>query len=190
VYDAQAIALLVTQPESGARDAREIPLQQSLGTSLIAARGFGNADVEVTFERARVLCEAVGDARRLGFALNGLAEFFIDRGQLERACVLGARMLAVAEQSGDKQLMLMGHYQVGDGEYFQGKFASSLDHFEAARALYPPVRMPAAVIQGPAALGLAAWSLWALGRPDRALAHSREAVVLARQVGHPLRRRA
>jgi predicted ATPase len=35
------------------------------------------------------------------------------------------------------------------------------------------------------AFGFSAWSLWNLGWPDRALEHTREAVALARRVGHP-----
>jgi predicted ATPase len=141
-YLRQAIALLATQPESQARDAREIQLQLLLGGALTIARGPAHADVEVAFERARVLCEGVGDARQLGIALNGLVDFFKGRGQLERVCVLSVRMLALAEQSGDKQTALMGHLQVGVAEYYQGKFASSLCHLEAPQALYQPERMP------------------------------------------------
>ena len=100
-----AIALLAKQPESEARDAREIPLQLALGLSLMVAAGFGfgHADVEIAFERARVLCETAGDVRRLGFALNGLAEFSQSHVRFEQASQLGMRMIAVADQSGDKQ---------------------------------------------------------------------------------------
>jgi hypothetical protein len=38
---------------------------------------------------------------------------------------------------------------------------------------------------GVVTLAYAAWNLWQLGWPDRALAHAREAVVLARQLGNP-----
>ena len=41
-----------------------------------------------------------------------------------------------------------------------------------------------AIDPGVAALGYAAWNLWQLGWPDRALARAREAVVLAHELGH------
>jgi class 3 adenylate cyclase len=121
-----AITLLATQPESRARDACEIPLQLALGLSLMVAAGFGfgHADVEIAFERTRFLCEAVGDIRRLGYALNGLAEHFQSHVQLERVSQLGGRMLAVAEQTGDKQIAVMGHYQIGLAEHQRGKICA------------------------------------------------------------------
>ncbi len=151
----QAIALLATHPEGGARGAHEIPLQLALGESLGAARGLAHVEVEAAFERARVLCEASGDACRLGLALGGLAVFSFNSGQVERASVLGARVLAIAGQSGDTELAIEGHFQVGAAELYQGKFTSSLAHFEAARTLYQPGRHHGALREdtGPAVLG-------------------------------------
>jgi class 3 adenylate cyclase/tetratricopeptide (TPR) repeat protein len=181
-----AIALLATQPESAGRDSREIPLQLAVGYSIGLGRGLGHVEFEVAFERARILCEATGDSRRLGHALNGLAEFSRERGKFERACGLGVRMLAIAEQSVDRQMALMGHYQIGLAELLHGKFASSLGHVEQVRAMYEPERMPLAVVYASNAVGLAALNIWVLGWPDRALARSREAVSLARRLGNPL----
>ena len=94
-----AIALLAALPEGGERDAREVALQLALGGSLIVARGYAHPEVEAAYERARVLCEAVGDARRLGLALIGLAVFFHNRGEVERGRALAARLLTAAEQT-------------------------------------------------------------------------------------------
>jgi len=132
----------------------------------------------------------LGDSSRLGLALTGLATFYSNRGEVERGRELGARVLAAAEQSGDREQALEGHFQVGFPEHFQGKFASSLAHCEAVRPLYDSERHYAlvsvlAIDPGVAALGYAAWNLWQLGWPDRALARAREAVVLAHELGHP-----
>jgi len=185
----QAVALLTTQPEGEERDNREILLQLALAGSLTAARGFAHAQVEAAYERAQVLCEATGDTSRLVFALDGLANFFRNSGRLERACGLGARMLAIAERIGDGQTAAVGHYQVGAAEYYQGKFASSLAHLEAGRALYRPRPTHGAlgnIDYGSAVLTMIAWNLWPLGWPDRAVARAREAVELARKIDHPL----
>jgi class 3 adenylate cyclase/tetratricopeptide (TPR) repeat protein len=185
-----AITLLAPQPDSRERDARETALQLALGGSLMAARGYTHPEVEVAYERARVLCEAVGDARWLGFALSGLATFCHNYGQIERARALAVRVLAIAEQTGDEELALKGHLDVAAAELYQGKFASSLAHCEAVRTLYEPGRHYPVVFMligglGVSALVWAAWDLWALGWPDRALARAREASVLARQLSHP-----
>jgi len=185
-----AIALLATRPEGGERDTREAALQLALGGSLAAAGGYAHPESEAAYERARVLCEALDDAWRLGLALIGLAGFYETRGEVERGRVLAARVLTAAEQSADIELALNGHQMVASTEFFQGKFASSLVHCEAARTLYEVERHHAAVSAlaadpGVAVLAIAAWNLWGLGWPDRALTRAREAVVLARQLNHP-----
>jgi len=136
----KAIALIATQPEGAQRDTHEVALQLLLGGSLSAVRGYAHPEVGAAYERARVLCEAVGDARPLGIALAGLATFYQGRGEVERARILAARLLTAAEQRGDTEMALLAHSTVANPEYFQGKFASALAHCEAARTLYEPGR--------------------------------------------------
>src|SRR5262245_40432131 len=181
----QAVALLATQPEGRERDAREAALQLTLGQSLTAARSFAHVEVEAAYERARVLCEALGDARGLGRALVFLAVFSTASGQVERASALLARVLAIAEETSDADLALSAHCELGVAEHFQGKLASSLAHFEAALALHDERHHLDGIFDRAVhALGHAAWDLWMLGWPDRALARAREAVASARQLGH------
>ncbi|HEY6421538.1 MAG TPA: AAA family ATPase [Candidatus Binataceae bacterium] len=185
----KAIALLATQPEGAQRDADEVALQLLLGGSLIADRGFAHPEVEAPYERARVLCEAAGDAGRLGIAQLGLANFHYNRGEVERGRALAAEVLALAEAQGSAELLVMAHQNVAEPEYYQGKFASSLTHCERALALYDPARhsefLPTGSHTGIPALGYAAWNLWNLGSPDSALARAEEAVSLGRRLNHP-----
>ncbi len=186
----QAITLLAALPEGKEREAREATLQLGLGGSLAVARGFSHSECEAAYERARVLCEALGDEGQLGLALIGLAILCFTRGEVEQGRVLAARVLAAAEQSGDKELAFQGHLHVAIPELYQGKFASSLANCEAARPLCERER-PHEVVSalagdaGVAALAFAAWNLWQLGWPDRALGRVREAVERARRLGHP-----
>jgi len=185
----KAIALLATLPEGAQRDTHEVALQLLLGGSLIADRGFAHPEVEAPYERARVLCEAVGDAGRLGIAQLGLAYFNYNRGDVERGRALAAEVLALAEAQGSAELLVMAHQNVAEPEYYQGKFASSLTHCERAFALYDPARrsefLPTGSHIGVPALGYGAWNLWSLGWPDTALARAEEAVSLARRLNHP-----
>src|SRR4029077_9543807 len=158
-----------TQPEGAQRETREVALQLLLGAALSAVRGFAHPEVGAAYERARVLCEAVGDAGRLGIALLGLATFYLSRGEVERSRTLAARLLAVAEQGGDTKMALLSlaHDIVGNAEYYQGKFASSLAHCEVVRTLHEPGRHHGLVSvfsidPGIDALGCAAYALWAL----------------------------
>ncbi|MGA9725688.1 MAG: AAA family ATPase [Candidatus Binatus sp.] len=185
----KAIALLATQPEGAQRDTHELTLQLLLGGSLIAERGFAHPEVEGSYERARVLCEVVGDAGRLGIAQLGLSYFYYNHGDVERGRALAAEVLALAEAQGSAELLVMAHQNVAEPEYYQGKFASSLTHCERAFALYDPARhsefLPTGSHIGVPALGYGAWNLWCLGWPDSALARAEEAVSLGRRLNHP-----
>src|SRR5690606_24906083 len=72
----RAIALLARLPASPERDRREFDLQIALGPSLIALNGYGDADAERAFARARELSRAVdAGAQRLA-AIYGLSTYY------------------------------------------------------------------------------------------------------------------
>jgi class 3 adenylate cyclase/tetratricopeptide (TPR) repeat protein len=182
----KAIFLLETRPASAERDERELSLQLALGASLIAARGYSHPDTAAAYERAA----ACDDTARLGVGRTGLAICYFARGEIERGRALAAEVLAAAEAHGGRQQTLIGHTTVGVPEHYQGKFVSSLAHFERAIALYDQVQDHVLVRvlgtdQGVRALGWAAWNHWQLGQPDAALASAAEAVALARRLDHP-----
>ncbi len=191
----KAITLLETEPESAQRDTKEVTLRLLIVGSLRAVRGFAHPEVGAAYERARVLCETVGDAGRLGMAQLGLAQFHYNRGEVERGRALAAEVLALAEaQGGSVDLLVTAHENVADSEHYQGKFASSLAHCERALALYDPARHSEVLLIGShtdvahtdvAALSMAAMNLWCLGWSDRALARAEGAVTLARRLNDP-----
>jgi tetratricopeptide (TPR) repeat protein len=186
----KAITLLDTLPAGAERDARELTLQLALVASLIAARGYARPETEAAYDRAAALAAAANDAARLGVARTGLALCYCTRGQVERGRALAAEVLAAAEARGDREQVLHGHVNVANPECFQGKFASSLEHCERARALYDPVQHPAVdpvlgTDPGVSALCYTAWNLSQLGQPDAALTRAHEAVALARRLNHP-----
>jgi len=185
----QAIALLGTQPERRERDACEAALQLALAESRAVALGYTSPEVEATHERARALCEAVGDTRRLGVALSGLAVYSYNAGLADRACVLATRELALAEETGDAELHLRARCDLGLVQVYRGEFASSLEHLECAIAQHRPgprrTRVGATGHPGVRALSASGWVLCALGFPDRALARAHEAVAQARELAHP-----
>jgi tetratricopeptide (TPR) repeat protein len=174
-------------------------LQLALAGSLRPARGIGHPDCAVAYERAQALAEGAGDVRRLGLALGGLASTCSNAGNAERAAGLAARVLTLADQSGDAELALLGNVELGVAESWTGKPASALRHFDAAQSLYDarrfapvsaaggnPVILPVSYLDlGVIALAFGAWPLWSLGWPDAAIARAREAVRLAQELRDP-----
>jgi predicted ATPase len=91
---------------------------------------------------------------------------------------------------GDTEQTFLGHATLGVAELYRATFASSLAHCERALVLYDSVRHERfAQLFGPdpavAMEDHAAVDLWFLGRSDAALTRAREAVAIARRVGHP-----
>jgi predicted ATPase len=190
VHLRKAIALLTTLPESTARNTREISLQLALGPSLMAARGYALPETQAVWERARVLCDDVGDVSQLAGALVALSFFYSTGGAFARGAELAKRVLENAREKGEEHQVLIAHVGIAFAEYFQGKFTSALQHCEQWLASYDQSRhgtlvSPIGVDPGVVAQIFAGTSLWQLGYPDKALQYAREAVALARTRVHP-----
>jgi len=186
----RALDLLATQPEDAERVAREVAIQLALAGSLAVARGLSHPEPQTAYDRARTLCEGGSDERLLCLTSIGLSILAFARGEVERGRALAARVLTTAERMGDQELALLGHIQVAIPEHFQGKLLSALTHLEVARGLYQPERHHAVVSimfsdPGVSTLAFMGALRTGLGWPDQGLACAREAVELARRLGHP-----
>jgi predicted ATPase len=62
---ARGLALLKTLDETPERAAEELTLQVTLGVPLGIARGYASPEVKTTYERARELCQHLGETRQL-----------------------------------------------------------------------------------------------------------------------------
>jgi adenylate cyclase len=84
---------------------------------------------------------------------------------------------------------MRGHWATEITYTHQGKFGLALEHFEKALSMYEPGAddgvFADALNPGVALRGFAGWSLWFLGRPERALIPIQEALALARKVAEP-----
>jgi class 3 adenylate cyclase/predicted ATPase len=188
----KALALIETLPAGRERDAREAGVQRALGVTLAAARGYAHAETEAAYERARALCEVIGDSATLASVLAGLSGLYANRGEPDRGITLAERLLAMSDETHDRSLVLIGHNNATLAKHYQGRFAASLAHCERVLALYDPGRNRGETFdQGffndpfVSALNFAAWNLWYLGHADRSLGRAREGVTLARTLGEP-----
>src|SRR5207249_331028 len=131
------------------------------------------AETEAAHERARALCETLGDAATLASALLALSNVYFNRGEPDRSVMLAERLVAVSEETRDRFLIFQGHNNAAGAKHYQGRFAASLAHCERVVALYDPACDRATAFQlgadeRVAALGWAAWNRWYLGHADRA----------------------
>jgi predicted ATPase/class 3 adenylate cyclase len=183
-----ALDLLKTQPDDVARQRQELELQTTLGSALMAARGYAAPEVEAAYRRARYLCEQLGEASQLFSVLRGLWGFHVVRADLQMAHELGEQCLALARRAPAPAALIWAHYQLGMTLFHLGELVPARDHFRQSLAVYDSEkrRAPRALQDpGVACLSYTAMVLALLGCPDQARHTSREAIALAEKLSHP-----
>ena len=187
----RGIELLASLPDTPERARKELALQITLGPALFATKDWTAPDVEAAYTRAHVLCRELGESPDLFPALWGLFLFHIARGKIQTALDLGGQLLGLAERAQDPALLLQAHHALGPTYTLVGDWASARTHLDQAIAHYDPREHRAhAFLYGGhdpcvCCLSFAAKSLWMLGYPEQALQRGREALALARELGHP-----
>lgn len=188
----RAIALARELPDIVDARELEVEMQLALGSS-IATRSYADPDLAVAYDRARELCELLGNDDRVAQALGGLSVFYINRGEVALGAELADRVLAIAGSQHDDLLEVLGRVQLSLARSFQGRAAESLEHATRALAVYHPERHLVlghrfGTDQGVAAHVFAGWSHLLLGHLDRGLTHLQDAVDLADSIGQPFNR--
>jgi tetratricopeptide (TPR) repeat protein len=185
----RGLDLLMTLPETPARAGQELGLRLPLSVALIGTQGFAAPAVGAIYERARALCDGLGDSKPLFPVLWGLNAFYTVRGLLNIALPLARRALSIAEAEGDLALLMPAQLLYGGPCLWRGDLLIAREHLERGLSLYQPSEHgPLAAIYsydpGMATLAYLAMTLWFLGYPDQAIERSRAAVAQTRAMGH------
>jgi predicted ATPase len=184
----KGLAALESMPEASERQELELSLQTVLGSILIGTRGYASPEVAQAYGRAVELCHQLGDTPHLMPVLYGLYVNYLARGRYRSALNLGIEFLSLAEQRHEATAVI-GHRAVGAILFFMGELPGARDQFEQAVSIYQSARhRPLTWLYGGEPGMIArqylAWTLWLEGYPDQALAQSREARNLGREVSH------
>jgi predicted ATPase len=181
------IELLQKLPDGPERIQRELLLQLSLGAAFSTVRGWGSAEAERAYTRARQLCELLGDPPELFGALSGLCAVHQLRGQYRAAYKLGEQLLQRAQSAADPALLMHAHSALGCSLYFMGELLLAREHLETAISLCNPERdRPLGhADSGVNCRSWAAYTLWSLGYSDQALKRINESLALAQERSHP-----
>ena len=156
----------VTSVEAAER--RELELQTTLGTALIATKGYASPEVEVAYTRARELLETLEKSAEAGYpdaqdrttsadgsevlldrikalrfpVLFGLWLSHLVRGRLISARELGEACVAIAKQAENQAFEVEAHRALGATLYYLSEFNSALAHLEAGIECYQPQHHP------------------------------------------------
>ena len=116
--------------------------------------------------------------------------FHFQRGELTAAHEVALELLRLAEERGDDAARVTGHRMVASPLFQLGRLAESRVHYEAALALYDPVRdrtsaLIYAIDSRVMCLSWLSQLLAILGDPEQALARSGEVPAYAHELAHP-----
>jgi predicted ATPase/class 3 adenylate cyclase/predicted negative regulator of RcsB-dependent stress response len=186
----QGLALLPALPDTPTRTQQELELQMALGPALMAIQGFAAPEVAQAYDRARALCQRVGDTPQLFPVLHGLWRFYVNRAAFPRAHELGEQLLVLAQRLGDPALRLEAYRALGQTVFWRGELSAVRTHMEQGLALYDSQHHGAhAVVYGQdpgvVCYAFAAWAAWLLGYPDQAWHHIQAALTLSHELAHP-----
>ncbi len=186
----KGLELIKSLSETPEHAKQELGLLITLGPVLMSTKGEAAPEVEKAYARARELCEQVGDTPQLFPVLRGLWICYLERAALQPARELGEQLLTLAERQQESALLLEAHRALGLSLFWQGELASAQVHLEQGIALYDRQQHRSHAVlygldPGVHCLSYAAWALWLLGYPDRAMQRSHEALAWAQELSHP-----
>jgi len=185
-----ALKLLAELPATPERNKIELPVQQSLATALLAAKGFGSVEASQAFQRTLELCNTFEESPQTFAVLTGMVGVHMQRADFERSCELAQNLFKRANRQDDSTPKLMGHSALGMCLMLTGELNAGCDHLRQSLELYDPPR------HGPLAFEFArdfkataqahlALATVALGDLAGGLAHGQAAVEQAERLRHP-----
>ena len=185
----QGIELLPHVSETLERWRQELLLYVALGSSLYTVKGFADPEVEQVHQRARALCQQLGDTQNIFPVLRGLVLFEVSRRSFKSAEALASELLELANRQSDVGAQMLGHYSLAVVSVFRGTVKDAQHHAEyVIAAHHPQDHYPLietyGIDVGVAARSFMSLALWQLGYPDQALQHGQTAVSLAQQSAH------
>ena len=186
----KGLALLKTLPDTPERLLQELVLQASLGTPLIATKGWAAPEVATAYRRAHALWEQVGETPQYCWVLYGLCAWHAMRAEWQTARALMERLLTLAQSVHHPTLRMHAHLGLGGILYCLGAFTAVREHVEQGLVLYDPQTHNPYVsdaVQDPEVVGrcFAAGALWHLGYPEQARQHLDAALTRAQELAHP-----
>jgi class 3 adenylate cyclase/predicted ATPase len=187
----RGLVLLKTLPDTPERAQQELTLQITLGSALMATKGWSAPEVDHPYTRARELCRRVGETPQLVPVLWGLNAFYGMKGDSRTATELAEQLMRLAQRLQDPPALLIAHRLQGVYLFFLGELTQARAHLEQVIALYDRQQHHALAFlyggydPGVHCLGYAAGTLWHLGYPDQALQRVHQALALAQDLSHP-----
>jgi tetratricopeptide (TPR) repeat protein len=181
----RGLELVASLPATPDRAQKELLLNLTAGFSLSVIKGSATPEMGESMQRARAICEHMGDIPQLFPVIWGLWAYYVVGAELSEAREMAEKTLRLAEAVNDPVLLIGAHYAMGTTLRFLGQLPDARAHHEQAIALDSPqysgtysrlfkLNPP---LHGQSEL---AHALWTLGYPDQARRRLDEALAFAR----------
>jgi predicted ATPase len=185
----KGLGLLLSLPETAARQECELDLQIALGKVLMAAHGFGARAVGDVYARAHRLCNDVHRPDKLLPILWGRWVHHLVQGDLGMAEQIAGQTRQLGDTQGDDVIRIMGLCASGSTCVFLGEFATAKDYVERGLSRYKPAHRaahaePTSVDSLADLLGNSTWILACLGHLDQARSRCDLLFTEARRLAH------
>jgi class 3 adenylate cyclase/tetratricopeptide (TPR) repeat protein len=172
------------------RDRMEISLRTALGPTIVAQRGWGQAEVSAILEPAWRLAQSLKHSSAYLPILNALSVHYMCTDQMAESLRWADSLLKVGAELGDDRLEIVGHRAASGCHYWLGEFAAARRSGDEVHRLYNPERHwgLVALTNTDPFTGEGIYRtqfLWMMGYPDQALAANEATEANARRRGHP-----
>jgi tetratricopeptide (TPR) repeat protein len=179
-----ALSVVLTTPAGRHRDRQELAVLEATAAPLTARHGYASPDLEQVLERSIALARSLD---RKDSTVTGLVALWASRfvqGRIADGYQLGSQALALAGPG--SELSGQAHFAVGGSAVSLGMPAEGLRHLQLAAELAGgAVLLSVGSRSDVHATAWAAHAHWLLGDEDGAVGACREAIRLARAIGHP-----
>ena len=188
-----ALRLLRGLPDAAQRSREELQLLVALGVPLSQLQGYRSPEVEATYTRARELFLQVDEELlELSLSFWGPFAYYFARAEFLLAHELAEHMVALGARHGNQELLALGYRMMATDFFTWGRMREGLEHVERALAcsefgMEQHREMAVRHWVNPRVVALAYGSLVcaALGQTEQSREYTREALELARAIGHP-----
>ena len=181
--------MLERLPHGLERDRTELGLQLLLAEALMADRGWTAPETRPCYDRARELCQRLGDSEGLYPVLYGQFSHHLSRGEADAAHGLALETLRLTEAGGDAALQSLAHSMLGMSLFARGELAAAHTHLQTALSLDQPDSRSHTFLSPGHNVAIA--SLWLaltlalLGYPEEAARHAAAGLQAARALANP-----
>src|SRR5262245_15796264 len=153
----KALGLISELPENPERERRELDMQTALGRALMTTKGYAAAETGEAYDRARRLCEDLGDTTTLVRVGYGQYLYHLIRAETSQCQQVATEILSFAEKTGSDEACILGHRTLGVSLYEFGRFPAARSELETAASLLEQLQKQRMTRRGDAGVTIPAW---------------------------------